>query len=516
MRKLLFILAASFAVKSNAQQLIRASGDVQIVTTAGTKTVIDGGGITFMNTSKWTATDDSIYLYKSTATPAEGWLDSTTAGAMDPTSTGGVFLRGTNRQSFYGPTRFYNLFIRNTAGDTLLSSCEVRNNLHLDTGFVFTRTGYGNDSLWVSNTLANAISSTSSYSKSWVNGRLSRSANQTTPANEYYFHIGKIKLSDSLYAPIKLEKFNTNINRYTAEYFPTTPYDNLNTNLPIDHISGVEYWEITATLPTGPDAEAKMSLSWRTYSQVSSNAAQRLNLLVTQYVANPGFAWWKLGSAVPHTVTDLPDQTFGYVKHPDYMGAFSFADRRYAMATSTSNNPLPVKLIYFTAFADGNKVRLNWDTRNDYDITGYVIEKSLNGSSFAYMAATSSMQRAQWLYTNYDYAPVEGWNFYRLKITDKDGRITYSDIRKVKFSKGMEEISIFPNPATDLLNIQMPSSYSNTVTLQVFGVDGKYISSLKPAVNTVQMQVAGLPAGTYILVVLKNDGSRESYRFVKQ
>ena len=125
-----------------AQQIVRASGNVQIVTTAGTKTVINGGGITFLGTSKWTATDDSIYLFKNTATPTEGWLDSTTAGAMDPASTGNVFFNGSFLQSFYGLTKFHNLFIRNSVGDTLLSSCEVKNILHLDTGFVFTETFY--------------------------------------------------------------------------------------------------------------------------------------------------------------------------------------------------------------------------------------------------------------------------------------------------------------------------------------------------------------------------------------
>ena len=166
MKKYISILMTATAVlaasSSYAQQIVRASGNVQIVTTAGTKTVITGGGITFLGTSKWTATGDSIYVFKNTATSPEGWLDSTAAGAMDVASTGNVFMRGTNRQSFYGKTRFYDLTIRNSVGDTLLSSCEVRNNLRLDTGYVFTRTGYANDSLLVSNPAINAISSTSS------------------------------------------------------------------------------------------------------------------------------------------------------------------------------------------------------------------------------------------------------------------------------------------------------------------------------------------------------------------
>ncbi|MBL0358382.1 MAG: hypothetical protein IPP72_16630 [Chitinophagaceae bacterium] len=140
----------------------------------------------FLGTSKWTATDDSIYLVKTTATNPEGWLDSTAAGAMDATSTGTVFS-GYQQAEFYGPTRFYNMTVRNAVGDTLLSSCEVRNNLRLDTGFVFTETGYGNDSLLVSNPAINAISSTSSYTESWVNGRLSRTGNVVAHLQQILF-----------------------------------------------------------------------------------------------------------------------------------------------------------------------------------------------------------------------------------------------------------------------------------------------------------------------------------------
>jgi len=308
-------IAVFTAAKTNAQQIVRASGNVQIVTTAGTKTVVDGGGITFLGTSKWTATDDSIYVVKTTAGGTEGWLDSTAAGAMDPTSTGSVFLRGTNMQSFYGNTRFYNLFVRNSVGDTLLSSCEVRNNLHLDTGFVFTRTGYGNDSLWVSNPAIAAITSTSNYTRSWVNGRLSRTGNvigsaTPNPAVAYLFPVGK---TDSLYAPIKLAKVNATTTTWTAEYSQNTPFDRLNRFYPpVDHVSSVEYWEITSSNQGTTDDDAMLSLSWRGYSQVSANPLVRDSLLVIQYINRPPFTWdapgsWATGRAIG------PDSLSGYV-----------------------------------------------------------------------------------------------------------------------------------------------------------------------------------------------------------
>ena len=519
MRKIIFVIAVLVSAKTNAQQIVRASGNVQIVTTAGTKTVINGGGITFLGTSKWTATADSIYLFKNTASNPEGWLDSTAAGAMDPTSTGNVFFRGTNRQSFYGPfTRFYDLTIRNTVGDTLLSSCEVRNILRLDTGFVFTRTGYGNDSLLVSNPAIAAITSTSSYTKSWVNGRLSRTGNvigsaTPNPAIAYLFPVGK---TDSLYAPIKLAKVNATTATWTAEYTPGVPFMRTNKFFPpVDHVSEVEYWEISSDNQASTNDDAKLTLSWRRYSLVSTIAGVRDSLLVVQYINRPPVVWdapggWATLNAVG------PSNLTGLVTSNAPTNNYSFDERRFTLGTYSKFNALPVKLLYFTAIADGNKVRLNWEAANEQETVKYEIEKSLTGSNFNKIGTVLSRQLSQSAYIDFDNTPALGWNYYRLKIIDKSGSFTYSPVRPVKFAKGSEEVKIFPVPATDVLNILLPSSYINQTTLNIIGVDGKFIGTIKPAANTVKLNVQPLAAATYFIQIIKADGSKETYRFVKQ
>ena len=520
MRKLLFTLVAIIALKSNAQQLVRASGNVQLVTTANTKIVINGG-ITFLGTSSIKSTADSIYLYNYAAGTPGNWLDSTAAGAMNVTSTGNVFFNGSVRQSFYGKTRFYRLFIRNTVGDTLLSSCEVRDSLHLDTGFVYTRSGYGKDSLLVSNTGTGVIVSSSNFTKSWVNGRLSRIANQVTtvtplpPLSPFYlFPVGK---TDSLYAPIKLAKFNGNNTTYTAEYWYAPPYNYSNVFYPpVDHISRVEYWEITSNAASGPDDDAYVSLSWRGRSFVSSNLFVRDSLLVAEYLKRPPYIWdapggWATGRAIG------PDSLSGYVT--SNTSGYPFNDssqRRFTLATYSKYNALPVKLLYFNAIADGNRVRLNWEVTNEQDTKTYEVEKSLNAVNFSLLSSVSSLHQVQSAYTDYDNNPATGWNYYRIKIIDNSGSYSYSPIRAVQFSKGLEEIKIFPNPATTVLNIQLPTSYVSKIDMRVYGADGKFIAAMKPTVNMVSLNVAPLPAGTYILQIIKNDGSKESFLFVKQ
>jgi hypothetical protein len=328
----------------------------------------------------------------------------------------------------------------------------------------------------------------------------------------YLFPIGK---TDSLYAPVQLGKINSNTTTWTAEYFDGLPFNYLNVfSPPINHISRVEYWEINSNTQGSPDENAYVSLSWRGHSRVSATAGIRDSLLVAQYINRPPYIWdvpggWTTGRAIG------PDSLSGYVTSNWPTTTFENSQRRFTLATYSKYNSLPLTLIYFTAIGDGNKVRLNWDVANEQDIRTYEVQKSLTATNFTHLSTVTSLQATESVYTDYDYTPALGWNYYRLKIIDRTGNFTYSPVRAVKFDKGLEEIKIFPNPATDWLHIQLPSSYVNNVTLQVYGIDGKFISSLKPVANSVQLNVSSLPASTYLLQIIKNDGSQKTYRFVK-
>jgi hypothetical protein len=499
-RKINLIPIVLLALNANAQQVVKAT-DVNIVTTPGTRLVVNGG-VTFTGTS--TLRDSGkIFLLKNTIGGRENWSDSTAAGVYTTNSNGQVIFASDSLQYIYGNTKFYDMRMNNDSGAYLNSNIEVRNQLDLDTGNVTTIPL--TTTLWASNPATTSIASTSNFGRSRVNGSLKRAANVTSPF--YLFPIGK----DSLYAPIKLTKFNTAQSNYTAEYFEGIPYQNTNVlNPPIDHISSVEWWEITSD-GTLNDDDAKVSLSWRGYSRVSSNATVRDSLLVAQYILTnrwevPG--GWVTGNTVG------ADSLFGYVTSSTFINSFTFAERRFTLGTTSKLNILPITLVSFTAAADANKVRLNWDIRNDMDVTIYEVEKSLDGAHFSYLNTVSSMQRPQWMYTSFDNNPTIGWNYYRLKIIDKQGHFTYSPIRSVKFSAGLQEIKIFPNPVINILNVQLPTSYSK-VTLQLFASDGKLVSTMQPVTNYIQLNVTNLASGTYIIQILKTDGSKESYRFIK-
>jgi Secretion system C-terminal sorting domain len=506
-KTIILLTALFFAQAVSAQQLAKAV-DCKIVTTPGTKVVINGG-ITFTGTSNWKDSGE-VFIARNTGAGRENWADSTAAGVYDATSNGKVNFTSDSLQYFYGNTKFYNLRVAGDSGLYLSTDAEVRNQLDLDKALLFTSAA---SKAYVSNPATNSIQSTNNFANSWVHGRLERAANITSPF--YLFPVGKIKTGDSLYAPVKLTKFNTATARYQAEYFPSQPFDRINVQAPpIDHISDVEFWEITSDIASGPDDDARVSLSWRGYSRVSANPLIRDSLLVAQYIFNPGAIWdvpggWVTGNAAG------ADSLFGYVTSTTTIGNFTFAERRFTLGTYSPFNALPVKLLYFTALPDNGKVRLNWYVEQEVDTRLYEIEKSTNGTSFSKISQQVSLQKDAWIYTDYDLAPVSGWNYYRLKMTDKLNKQTYSGVAKVYFDRNVPVVKLFPNPTTDVVNIQLPGALAGKVTLQLYSSTGALISSNKPSSATVQLNVRQLAAGNYFVKVI-DENEAKVYPFIKQ
>ena len=98
---------------ASAQQLAKAV-DCKIVTTPGTRVVINGG-ITFTGTSNWKDSGE-VYVARNAGAGRENWADSTATGVYDATSTGKVHFTSDSLQYFYGNTRFYNLRVAGDSG----------------------------------------------------------------------------------------------------------------------------------------------------------------------------------------------------------------------------------------------------------------------------------------------------------------------------------------------------------------------------------------------------------------
>lgn len=182
---------------------------------------------------------------------------------------------------------------------------------------------------------------------------------------------------------------------------------------------------------------------------------------------------------------------------------------------------LPLKMGEFTAAKQSNGIKLNWETLTEQNSSHFDVERSADGSNFASIArvnATGNSANKQ-LYTYFDNQPLPGINFYRLKLADIDGAFTYSRVIVVKDAGGPGSMQIFPNPVSDVLQLQITSAKKETVMVTITDASGKKVYSgslnLAEGHNASSIPVQHLPKGIYYLYADK-PGGRETRSFIKQ
>ncbi|MEP7377570.1 MAG: M14 family zinc carboxypeptidase [Chitinophagaceae bacterium] len=149
-----------------------------------------------------------------------------------------------------------------------------------------------------------------------------------------------------------------------------------------------------------------------------------------------------------------------------YIDDFKIIKSRLALIT------LPVQFISFTGqLLPDETVRLNWEAITDQQHDYFEIEKSGNGSIFTSIGRGPSSAP----YWGIDTSPFIGNNFYRIKQVDKDGTRSYSSIVNVYYSPGLFNVSVYPNPVTDVLNIKINAAAAEQYLVSITDMAGRKV-----------------------------------------
>lgn len=124
--------------------------------------------------------------------------------------------------------------------------------------------------------------------------------------------------------------------------------------------------------------------------------------------------------------------------------------------TANITSGLPIELTYFSAKKAGNKlVKLDWSTATEINNNYFTIERSTENNRFYSLAtirgAGNSTQNL--MYTFYDEKPLGGWNYYRLRQTDYDGKSTVSQNQAIFFK---DTDSCIINLNANTLSVALP------------------------------------------------------------
>ena len=112
---------------------------------------------------------------------------------------------------------------------------------------------------------------------------------------------------------------------------------------------------------------------------------------------------------------------------------------------------LPVELISFKARANQNQqVDLDWKTASQEGFSHFEIEHSTDGklfTPFSTVETDNSNSQISIQYQDVHENPIDGTNYYHLKMIDLDETFEYSDIREATIQRQADTTPEFcPNP----------------------------------------------------------------------
>jgi len=169
--------------------------------------------------------------------------------------------------------------------------------------------------------------------------------------------------------------------------------------------------------------------------------------------------------------------------------------------------PLPVELASFTSVVKGNDVALNWSTVQEVNNKGFEIERNSFGAGWKKVGyidghGTTNMQQN---YSFIERGLTTGSYQYRLKQIDYNGNYEYHELSSEVIIGVPSKFALaqnYPNPFNPATRINYELPITNYVSIKIFDITGKEVSSLVNEVKdagyySVKFDAKNLSSGTY-------------------
>lgn len=141
--------------------------------------------------------------------------------------------------------------------------------------------------------------------------------------------------------------------------------------------------------------------------------------------------------------------------------------------------PQPVNWSHFNVQAINDKVKLEWSTEIEDSVNKFNVLHSADGRHWDMVItipATGNTDKISNYYA-YDNHPSKGINYYKIESVDYDGSLDHTPIQRIDMLVDDVEILLYPNPAKNYLNLDIPSDLSNNLYYSIYDLSNRLILS---------------------------------------
>jgi len=175
--------------------------------------------------------------------------------------------------------------------------------------------------------------------------------------------------------------------------------------------------------------------------------------------------------------------------------------------------PLPVTMLYFKIQDVSNSgIDLRWATATEKNFEYFQIERAGTDLNFQAIGEVNSAGGLN-VATSYRYldnTPLNGKNYYRLKIVDLDGSYEYTGVIVVEGTTVRHaDVSVYPTIIEDSFTVELNGEFAIPVKMTLVDAVGNtiYQASLETATSTIDLP-ANMKTGTYLVRLFTSEGQK--------
>lgn len=167
------------------------------------------------------------------------------------------------------------------------------------------------------------------------------------------------------------------------------------------------------------------------------------------------------------------------------------------------NVVLATKEIKFYGEKEPRRNVLHWKV-TEFDVQLFEVQKSSDGITFTTFGTVPGSSNNDITHLFIDNTPSPDITFYRLRITERNSLVSYSNI--ITFKDFLTSTSIiYPNPSQGSSTLYYYADRVQTTTLDITQIDGKSVMTrmiiLKPGKNDILLNLQLLPNGIYFIKI---------------
>jgi len=197
----------------------------------------------------------------------------------------------------------------------------------------------------------------------------------------------------------------------------------------------------------------------------------------------------------------------------------------YCHTCNPLNSALAVSLTEFGVTKEGSVSLASWITESEQNNSHFNVQRSLDGNEFTTLGTvnTKAVDGNSNGTLNYDFTdvrPAVGHNYYRLQMVDQAGKQTYSQIVDIVWGADGSVVTIYPNPATDKLNVDVSIDKVAQIEVRLLDMSGRVIKSVvqqsAKGMNNVSINLSDIATGVYGVQILENNNLIHSSKVNKR